>query len=86
MTTIHITGAGGVISNEVVLITGFLKSLGYEVQVDDDITLEEPITDERYQAAVKKAIEWNASPPKYDTWQCPKFAVLIKATHVPWGG
>jgi len=87
MSQITITGAGGLISREVVLIMGLLKSIGYNVSVEDEYTFnDEPFSEERYQELLKSTSEWNENPPKFDTFQCGKMAVHIKAVHIPWGG
>lgn len=87
MTTITISGAGGTIDTEVIIISNVFRSLGYDVEVVNKETKAgvKPNKAEM-DRVVSKAANWNKSPPKMGDFQCGKLAVRIVADHIPWGG
>lgn len=74
MTQIHITGAGGIISNEVVLIEKILLDHGYIVDVRD------PHLDRN-----RTYDETSEHMKKYNS-ECGPATIVITTNHLPWGG
>jgi hypothetical protein len=73
-TRITISGPGGCINNEVVLLTDLLNYLGYDVEVNNPYPDDKPRTPAQLAEEIKKL---NSSKP----WK-----IVINADHVPWGG
>jgi hypothetical protein len=83
MTSITITGAGGVINNEVEIIVHALRDAGYTVTVDNpyaDAPLD-PNPVAAYEALLKHTRTFAARYP-----ECGPLNVRVKADHIPWGG
>lgn len=87
MTVIRITGAGGCIDNEVVIIANVFRSLGYEVSVENPWTKAGVLPSKaEMDKTVSHVVNWNKNPPKNGDYSCGKLSVHIVADHIPWGG
>jgi hypothetical protein len=75
MTTITISGPGGVINNEAAVVVQALRDAGFEVTVDNKCDETPPLDAATVSEHVARFTE-----------KCGPWKVHVKVSHVPWGG